>query len=411
MVAHATQQRMLEALKQERALNEDLQRGVPEAVPPDWPSLTEQAIDDIAPIGFSTRNILGNESGIRTQDFRLTGGDIVVEIVLERCLYNLIAATLATKPTTIAFTPGEIGRMELNCRDGLFDHMPPLEALYREEVSVENQRLLALGEFVGDCLVRTFGAVWQYAHPPQRSTLFLGNEALDPFGQVAKWMADPEQTHFEELIFRARQALLKSSAMPNHIDVIDPTPGLEGSALTTMLAELWTAYRFSLAETAYTELASTIEVVHQTAQTVLFTIDKSWVPAFGLGREQSAVNREDKVSMAYVRGSGQFLLLGSPKHFGKFAGLSVGALNQQTQASLIALVQNHFCPRWQVISTPTLAQQARQRLNSQEIAEPTLRGSGHGQILDLWAVAGRRAVRMTLQHTPEQPTPWQFTVR
>ncbi|MFU8804586.1 MAG: tetratricopeptide repeat protein [Bradymonadaceae bacterium] len=413
--AQAGAVRMVELLQQERVLNEALQDNVPKAIPPIWPSLAQNPIDEVPPIQLSPKNILGNQSGIRTNDFRITAGDIVVEIVLERCLHNLIAATAATKASTLTFTPEEILRMELSCRDGLFDHMPGLEGLYREEVSVENQRLIAFGEFMGDCLVRTFGAVWRYDHPPQESTLFLGNQVLKPFELLQRWFTDPEDVHLETIIDEAREALSKSSAMPNFMDYIDPTPGLEGPALKSMLAELWTSYRFSLPETAYTDIAASIEIVHQTPEYVLFKVSKDWVPDFGLGQKGAAIDKEGKVAMGYVRKSGQFLLLGSRKHFAQFAGLNLKELTQANATETLQLVQQCFCPSWRMISSQTMAQEASSRLGNAEIVTPKLRPQrrgpqGDGAILEAWAIAGRAAVKIRLSYTPDETVSWSLQI-
>jgi hypothetical protein len=196
--------------------------------------------------------------------------------------------------------------------------------------------------------------------------------------------------------------------MPNFVDYIDPTPGLEGSALKTMLAELWTAYRFSLSETAYSEMGGTMTLVSQNPQTVLFTLDKAWVPDFGRGDRESAVDKDDQISMAYVRKSGQFLLLGTPKHFAQFAGLSFKSLGHDNVSEVVALIQRHFCPRWRLVSSQAMVQEASTRLNTPQISAPKITPTSDGAVLELWVITNRHAAKITLTHASNQPSPWQL---
>ncbi|MBA2664173.1 MAG: tetratricopeptide repeat protein [Bradymonadaceae bacterium] len=409
----AGQKNMVEIMQEERRLNEGIQNMVPPAVPPQWPSESDDPIDRIPAVGFDKHNILGGSGGSTAADFRLTGGDIIVEIVLERCMHNLLAATLSNKASAVPFRPSSIARLELNFRDGLLETLSPLNALYLEEVKVDNDRVLALGRFLGECVVQSFGGVWAYEHPPNASFIRLGRGAtLRPFELAAEWIAaeDIDDVNLDSIIGQAERAVADSAMLSTVVDYIDPTPGLEGSALCMKLAELWIAYRFSMNEADLSEVAASIRPVAKDSRTVLFAIDQQWVPASGRGPNGSGVNAQGEVAMAYVRSTGEFLLLASRKHFARYVGYRWGKLENANAQAVVDLLDTAHRPGWRVVNSDALANDVNQRLKSTEVSGPRIAAGDAGADLFVWTFDGTRLHQYQLRHARQDLVTWQLRV-
>lgn len=399
---------MTAVMQRERGRNEDLQDLVASVSPPIWPSDLQEPIDVIDAIGFSDEPVIRGSTDIETDNFRITGGEISVEITLERCMHNLIAAAQAVKATAIPLTLQSIPRLELNLLDDFLDQMPEIDKLYRDEAEVEHPRALAVGKFLGECIVQSYGGQWNYAVPARDSVILLGDHTLDPIGLARDFFDadDFDAVDFTELIDDAEVAVYTSTDMPVFSDYIDPTSGVVEDALMVNLAELWVGYRFAMDDTDLQPVASSIRLLEETPRFVTFSLPSHFLPDL-LTRIPGAVGEDGRAWMDYIRDSGEFLLLGSRKHFCRLLEVVDVELSRDTGSRFANWLRRFFRPGWDVIADSEAA-----RRSGADVDAPRLRKESGAVELRVDAVDSHGGVRqIELSYQPRSASPYQVTVR
>lgn len=410
----AKQKNMSAVMQDERRQNESLQDLIAEVHPPIWPSEIEEPLDVIAPIGFSKDTILRGSNRIETANFRITGGDIGVEITLERCMHNLIAAASAKKPTTLPMTLESIPRIELNLLDSFLDAMPDLDELYRDENEVDDPHPLAIGKFIGECIVQSYGGVWQYDAPIEASVIHLGDHELDPIGLAEDFLdtGDFDAVSLRQLIGDAEEAVETSTSFPTFANYIDPTSALEGEALALRLAELWVGYRFSLPDTAVQKIAASLNLIEKTYHFIAIGIDAQYLPTSFAEHVEGALDSNGQAGMAYSRKTGEFLILASRKHFCRLVDVAGVELSHHYAPKIAGWIQRLFRPGWRVMVDQQTAQKWGQKLNTQKLAPPSLRQQDDNFVLQVHAIDGNNKLRIIqLGYRPSKPNPYQLMLK
>ncbi len=405
---------MSDVMQQERHQNESLQDLVADVYPPVWPSQTDQPIDSIEPIGFSEHTILRGSNDIETANFRITGGDIGVEITLERCMHNLIAAASAVKPTTLPLTLESIPRVEMNLLDNFIKDMPSLDALYRDETEVEDARPLAIGKFIGECIVQSYGGVWQHDVPADETVIHLGDHVLDPIGLAREFLqsGDFDTVSLRDIVADAEHAVETSTAFPTFAAYLDPTSGLEKEALVMRLAELWAGYRFCLPDKTLPKIAASLSLLHEATHFIALAIDTGFVPSAIVKHVDGAVDPEQRARLGYIRDTGEFLLLSSRKHFCRLMEVTDLEMRRETAPELAGWIQNFFRPGWHVMVDEQTTQKSREKYGTKDLKPPKLQKKGSAYAMRLHAVDRNRKIRtIKLAYRPsDQPLPYELTV-
>ncbi len=404
---------MTAVMQRERQRNEELQDLVAQIDPPIWPSQFEESIDVIQPIGFSDRALLPGSQDIETSNFRITQGAIGVEITLERCMHNLVAAASSASPTTLPLTKESIPRLELNLLDDFLEAMPRLDELYRDETQVEDDWPLAVGKFIGECIVQSYGGVWEHRTPIQDSIIHLGDHTLDPIGLAQKFLSARsfDAVSLRSLIDDADDAVSTSTAFPRFANYIDPTSGMETEALVMNLAELWVGYRFVLPDTALPDVVDSIELVENTDHYILFALDTDFVPSSIIEEHDAAVDTSRRVNMGYIRDSGEFLLLGSRKHFCRFLEASHIVLRNDTASAIAAHIRDQFRPAWNVITDRKSAKKWQEKYGTSDLHPPAIRKNRGETVLRLHAVDTSNSIRkINLGYRPTQTPPYRMAI-
>ena len=414
LLMEAKKKDMTAVMQDERRRNECLQELVAEVHPPIWPSEVETPLDIIEPIGFSEHSILRGSNRIETANFRITGGDIGVEITLERCMHNLIAAASAKKPTTLPLTPDSIPRVELNLLDDFLQAMPDLDELYRDETDIDDPRPLAVGKFIGECIVQSYGGIWRYDTPVNTSLIHLGDHELDPIGLAEEFLStnDFDSISLRELIADAEEAIDTSTSFPTFTNYIDPTPALEGEALALRLAELWIGYRFALPDTDVQKIASSLTILEATPHFIAFGIDAQYLPTTIVAHIQGSVDSDARARMAYSRDSGEFLLLASRKHFCRMVDIAEVELSQHFAPKIAGWLQQFFRPGWRIMTNQKTTQKWRNKLGSKDLKPPSLRQQDDDFILRTHGIDRNRKLRqLQLSYRPSRPIPYQLQIQ
>lgn len=414
LLMEAKQRDMTDYMQRDRRRNEDLQALVAAVSPPSWPSEQEEAIDFIEPIGFAPRAIIRGSQAIETANFRITGGDISVQVTLERCMHNLLAAALATKPITLPLELPSIARLEFNLLDDFLSAMPGLDELYRKEHNVSDQIPLAIGKFIGECIVQSYGGVWDYDQQPEKSVIHLGDHILDPIGLAEKFLDadDFDSVTLREVIHEAEVAVDTSTTIPSFADYLDPTSGLEKEGLAMSLAELWVDYRFVVPDQILPDVAASLQVVEQTPKFVVFTIGSAYAPEVISKYVDGSVDEQGRIALGYLRDTGEFLLLPSRKHFARFMVEGRLDLGRKTAQAVSRLLDRFFRPGWVVATSSSEADQIKRKFGDESYKPPAFRSESGQMDLRVHAVDEKRKRRVIhVQFRPGEVDPYEVRVR
>ena len=411
----ATRGSMSRLMQQERRENECLQDLVAEMLPPVWPSELEVPIDTIPPLSASSSSILRGSDSITTANFRFTSGDIGVQITMERAMHNLIAAASAVKPTPLPLLRESIPRIELNLRDGLLEKMPKLDELYCEESEVNDEATLAVGKFIGECILQTYGGTWDHNIPAHESKLHLGDHRLDPIGLATRFLrsGDFDGVSLRSLIDEAEQAVDTSTSLPMLKAYLDPTSAMEAEALKILLADLWVNYRFSMPETLTPKIAASLILEEVDPAFVIARLPKQFLPEALFTNVEGGIDREGLASIAYLRRTGEFLMLASRKHFCRFLTATGKILDRNTAPAIAAYLDHHFRPGWRLVNDTKTAEALRRRIGNDQLRSPTLQRKGNDVGLAIQAVTPSGAVQVVRlrYRMDEDRSPFQLSIQ
>jgi hypothetical protein len=400
-------------IRRERELNRDLLSGLPAMRPSKWPSEAGyDVIDTIPPILLNRSSLLGDSADIDTRDFRVTTGSLATEIFLERCLRNLLVATQEKKAVTLVARPGSVWQMELNCRDGLLDKVAAPSDLYQELEGFEDFAQLSLAMFIGDSLATIHDGTWTFETPAAQSYLELGDTVLKPFELVERWFnaVDKEEVNLEILSRLAQRATERSTSMTIVRDYIDPTRGLTKDTLPASLATLWASYRFSLSDTAFTEITETIALDEVTDSAIVFTLPRKWAPDYASGPDDAGILEGDRVALAYLRESGEFVALASRKGIANYLEVALNRLTGESAGRALDILAKFHCPSWRVATDKSTAEALSKRAGA-SIAPPRLHAVQERSSLEIFGVSKRGPVRWELEFDAANLIPWQLRIQ
>jgi hypothetical protein len=397
-----------DVIKEERSLNANLLSDLDEMGPPEWPSLAGyDSIDDVEPVLLERESLLAAEVGIDTRDFRVTSGPVLSQIFLERCLLSLLSAAQRNQATTLVLRPESISQIELNCRDGLLANLRPLSPLYADRDGFDDYRQLALGMFLGQCLANAYDATWRYDDPAVGSTLKIGPTVLEPFDLAGRWMraSDKDDVVLESIARQAEEASTQSTSLTVTRDYIDPTTELVDAGLATKLAELWTDYRVTLGETSFSSVAATITPVSTEERAIIFEIGTEWVPEYALGPQEAAITSEQRVALAYLRGTGEFVVLASRKGLAQYLEATFDELDNDSGRRAVELLARYHRPRWHVASNDDLADTLSQRSGT-SVQAPNIRADSGSTTLVVEGLNAAGPVTWEIVYKPDTLIPW-----
>src|SRR5690606_19985588 len=174
------------------------------------------------------------------------------------------------------------------------------------------------------------------------------------------------------------------------------------------LAELWIAYRFSMREVDLVDVAETIQITEHDAEFITFSIGSQWVPRSGHGPDNLAVTSDGNVHMAYVRTTGEFLLLGSRKHFARFVNLRWDSLHADSASAIGKLLASAHLPAAKLVSDDAHASKINSRFGTREISVPRLSIQNQTSLLTVWFYTRNAAYQYQLSCNPDELIPCQL---
>lgn len=399
-----------QSMREQRRLNEELQNTIGKLDRPSWPSNKTENIDNIDVI-LDTQLSISEMAAERYEkdDFRVTHGSIFSEIRLEQCLNQLLQAIPLELVGNVSFHPNAFTQLEINIFDGWLDTLAELPPDPLEPERQTDHKALGLGTFIGESLARTYTAVWEFEDDPTRSMLYLGKETLQPLQMAMRWLASDSKEDFslKQLQFDAEAALPRSRFVTSRVDHIDSTVGLTGQALLTRVAELWSFYLFKLARVPYSEFVSEVQELWQNKDVVIFRLPAKWCPNLPPAMAARGKSKRDGYVIAYVRKTGEFLMLSSRAHLALLLPYIIEELDAENARLLMRILSEYHGPSNLYITSDEDAQRIAQRTNNARIFAPQLQTNQHGKQLLFWVVEQNTPKLYAIQHYAQNNT-WRF---
>lgn len=344
---------LVAVMQRDRKLNEELQALVAPIGLPVWPSKIGQKLDVLPPIRPQT---LGYDpERMKQNTLALTSGEVATEILLERAQQALMRAAQYGSATVPGLDEIGLTQLEIAMWDGALERMRSIPEIYRQDKRID-AKLLALGAFLGDCVVRNGDATWSFANQPEKSTVTIAGQTASPFKYAAEWILadDKDDVYLEEVLATARALEGYSYQPPPRID---PTEGIQGEALALKLAEQWFTFRGHAPGVALADIAGGIRPLKSLKAVVFFALRSDLAPPAARGVGDAALSAGE-VPIAYVRRTGEFLCLGSRKHYARAMGAHLGVLTDQTAPHALEIFKSLHRPGAKIAQTPTVRKRA-----------------------------------------------------
>lgn len=316
---------LVAVMQRDRKLNEQLQTNLDELGLPIWPSENRVPLDATPPLRPTTLQI--DPKDFQRAHLNLTTGAVDSEILIERALQALLRSLQKRTASAPSFDEDGLTQVEIAFWDGALEQMRPIPEIYYGEQEKGDPRVLAIGAFLGEAIVRRGTATWTFARKASDSVVETLDRNFEPFEAAREWLAaeNKDDVHLERILGEARgYGQITELAKPRH----DPTEAVSGRALAMKLAEQWLLYRIHPMDTAQNDLAAAIRPLNVLDDLIFFALNHQYAPPMAAGHNGSA-RQKDEVALAYLRGRGTFLCLGSRKHFARAVGSCIGSIEQR----------------------------------------------------------------------------------
>lgn len=399
------------SMREERKLNEELQQHIKQLGVMRWPSAQENPIDVIPSLNF--RHMTVSEQiaeRVQKDEFRVTQGSIMAQIYMERCLQGLLQTLPIELAGTLAMSPEELTQLEINSFDGMLNEIDDIVTLDLSELQLQDPATIAVGTFIGEAICRALSASWEYTENALDARLRLGKAKLEPMRVAQAWIANQggEDVDLRAIIAQARHALPATRFVPRAYEYIDNTKGTQGPALRSMLAELWSFYRFSLVRTPGLELVEDLHELWQDDEIVIFSLHERWCPKLPAVSQQRSVNAKQQHVIAYIRSTGEFLFIGYRPHLVRLCDHMFTSINEDSIKTLMRILTEYYCPGGTIIRTNEDARNLAQSTGLNALHGPQIQ-SGKDQLsITFWEITKSKAYRWTLSYDKQRPIAWQM---
>jgi hypothetical protein len=382
---------LLKLMKEDRLQNENLQGSIGPIGLPAWPS-------DLAPLDpiESIRPQLLNYSLdiLKRSDMQMTKGSVAAQILISRGVELLSSAVSGGAARPPEMNLNGLAQIEMRCLDGVLDRLPELSNAYNLEEAKVDLPTLALGSFLGVVATRLTPAVWEFQREASESVIVLGDARMHPFRAAQEWLSatDKDDAYLDYPVRR----LLASSGLSAAVNArFDTTGGLTESPLRLRLAEIWMNYFPRVALSSQVDIAADIDVKQIATASIIYGIDRRWVPAVATGPRRAAMLSKTHVAVAFIRDTGEFLLLGTRQHFSRLLKYMVTSLSPEDATKCMELFVRYHRPGAKIVGEADKNPRLVEGKNGQ-------------QVLLFWAKIGGATTAYQLVFEPDGLLMWRL---
>lgn len=376
-----------ESMIEERRLNEQLQQHMEELPQSTWPSMQETPIDTIPRLIPSQPPVSERLASSPLDTFRVTQGDIFVQLYFERCFDALIRQLPTEITGALSMVPSRQNFLQINLLDGSLKTALEVTTSDLTEIQLADPAISALAYFIGESLARAHAGTWVYSNDPERVIVHVGNQTIEPYTLASRWLhaePSPDPKALYALLQECEQQAESLSQLGQRHEYIDQTAGLTQQPLSLKLAELWSLYCVRHARRSFVEIARqiTIRESDEESELIVFELGQEFSPEPPVKRA-SAYSKERKGLMyAYERKTGEFLMLAQESALIHALSAKFGRLTSDNAPRVVAFIHAYHAPGGRVIE----GQQQAQHLVSRGVTGPTLQRRGESILLSCWIV-------------------------
>lgn len=333
-------------MMEDRVANEALQKSIADIGLPAWPS-KHNSLDPIPSVRPQLLNY--SQDVLKRSDMQMTRGSIVSEILISRGVEALLAAVVQGAARQPDYDLLGLAQIEMRCLDTALEAVAKIADAYNLEDTEVDHATLAIGAFLGTVATRMTPAVWELQRDVLDSQVVLGDQKMQPFRAAKEWLAAPDKDD-AYMDYPIRRMMAATGVSPEPRRQVDTTADLKENALKLRLAEIWMGYFARVALASQVDVADGIQVIDVGRSVVTFGIQERWVPAVGTGPRKMALLADGLVPMAYVRETGEFLLLGTRQHFSRFLRHVVPTLTAETGTTCMEYFLKYHRPGATIVS-------------------------------------------------------------
>ncbi len=404
----AARSAFIDSMNEERTLNAQLQQHI-EALPSfEWPSQQDSPIDDIPTIASTMKPTtrLGDE---QINSFRVSQGDIFVQLYMERC-FETFTRTIPTELTGgIVLDPSLFTFLDLNLLDGTLTLDFEVMTSDLSELELADHAASAFAYFLGESMVKTYNGTWSYHDHAARAEVHIESQSINPYALAKQWLDDPKRDPgpiyqlLEHLDIDAQEA--EHHGYSAH-EYIDPTADATDQELISKIAELWAFYCIRHARTPVPEIARQIKVVKDLGPVVIIALEQGLSPT--PPQPHAAFHpKTGRLFYAYRRLTGEFLMLGRPSGLAHVLAETHGALTSDNAGEVVRFISTYHIPGGVLVESDEVA---NTRFPGVGVLGPKLqRRSENHLVLSVWVIRGKEPHELTFScvNTPHGAV-WRY---
>lgn len=386
-----TRNAFTDSMSEERAINATLQDNIQALPSSGWPSQQTTFIDTIPTIASSTRSVALRLAEDQQSTFRVTEGNIFVQLYMERC-FEAFTYTIPTELTGgIVLDPALFTFLDLNLLDGTLSKDFEVTTSDLTEITLADHAVSAFAYFLGESLARTYGGTWSYHERPDHAEVHIESQTIKPYALCAQWLNDSSRDPgviyqlIEQLDVAAKHADHTGNARKEYID---PTADTSDQELVSKLAELWSFYCIRHARTPAPQIAKQLKVIKDFNSLVLFEVNAGISPSPPVPHAAHHPKTK-RLFYAYRRRTGEFLMLGRPACMAHVLGELFGALTSDNAGEIVRFIATYHSPGALLVESD---EAANSQFSSLNVAGPKLMRQGTDNTsLSVWIVAHKKA--------------------
>lgn len=386
-MATAIKSRFRESMLEERRLNDQLQKEMERLPESTWPSMQTTPIDTIARLIPSQPPVSERLAISQKDTFRVTQGDLFIQLYFERCFDALISQLPTEIMGSLTMVPSRMNFLQINLLDGSLKTELDVTTSDLLEIQLSDHATSALAYFIGESFARAYAGTWTYSNDPTRVSLHVGAQTINPHALAHKWLKGGPSLDPGELYALSRQCEQQSQKL-SHLgqrhEYIDQTEALTEQPLRLKLAELWSLYCVRHARRSFVDLAKRISLCESKdgEELIVFEIGRELSPKPPVDRASAYTKQGKGLMYAYHRKSGEFLMLAQESALIHALSARFERLTSDNAPQVVEFIKKYHAPGGRLIER----QQEAQHLVGRGVTGPTLQRGGDSLLLSCWIV-------------------------
>ena len=198
------------------------------------------------------------------------------------------------------------------------------------------------------------------------SVVVLGEHKMHPFRAATEWLSaqDKDDAYLDYPVRRLLAAAKMSTVLE---PVADTSADLKDTPLRLRMAEIWMNYLPRAAVASQVDIADDITILVDEGPVVVYGMHPRWLPQTAIGPRGIALLSKNRAPVAYVRRTGEFLLLGTRQHFSRFLKYMIPTLTSEAASTCLQHFVSYHRPHTQIVGQGSEAPRLAEGKNGQQV--------------------------------------------